>query len=217
MQLRTRKQRGFDEAEAALPHIKPHVSLAMKAMDIVGLLSYLGRRNPLPRPVAPGDVVWMLDNVAFKPSEKSGWQTEFVAAVFEKEPKCTVVDVVQIIARVIGLADDAQENATIEERLMPFLWDLRAGRRFTVVHGDKKMVLGPSDSGGISSDMMRLPPSAPGSIPKTTANVPQGVTGILQSRTYFAEPEGWAVISGVYPPPADWLSMRPPRLDNLEC
>lgn len=197
MQLRTRKKRGFDKTEALLPLIKPHATLAMKAMDAVGLLSYLGRRNPLPRPVAPGDVVWMLDNVAHK-SAKNGWQAEFISAVFEKEAKCAVMDVVQAIARIIGLADDAEERATIEERLMPFLWDLRAGRRFTAVHGDKKVVLGPTDSGGIASDMVRLPRSSPGSIARTTGKVPEGVTGVLQSWTYFAGPEGWSVISGEY-------------------
>ena len=197
MQLRTRKKKGFDKTEALLPLIKPHVTLAMKAMDVVGLLSYFGKRNPLPRPVASGDVVWMLDNVAHK-SSKNGWQAEYISAVFENDPKCTVMDVVQGIASIIGLADDAQERATIEERLMPFLWDLRVGRRFTAVHGDKRVVLGPTDSGGISSDIVRLPRSSPGSIARTTAKVPEGVTGVLQSWTYFAEPEGWSVISGTH-------------------
>lgn len=203
MQLRTRKKKGFDKTEALLPLIRPHVTLAMKAMDVVGLLSYFGKRNPLPRPVAPGDVVWMLDNVAHK--TKKGWQAEFIAAVFEHDAKCAVVDVVQAIASLIGLADDAQERDTIEERLMPFLWDLRVGRRFTAVHGDTRVVLGPTDSRGISSDIVRLPRSSPGSIATTTAKVPESVSGVLQSWTYFAEPEGWSVISGTHthflPPP----------------
>ncbi|SPO05108.1 related to actin cytoskeleton organization and biogenesis [Cephalotrichum gorgonifer] len=197
MQLRTRKKRGFEKTEAALPLTKPSTSLAMKAVDVVGLLSYFGKRNPLPRPVRAGDVVWMLDNVAYKSGSGDSWQAEFVSAVFEGEPKCAVVDVVQVIARLISLADDAQELATIEERLMPFLWDVRAGRRFTAVHADKKFVLGPTDSKGISSDIVRLPPSAPGSITRTSATVPAGVHGLLQSWTYFAEPEGWSVVSDI--------------------
>lgn len=196
MQLRTRKKHGFDKTEALLPLIKPQVTLAMKAMDVVGLLSYLGKRNPLPRPVAPGDVVWMMDNVAYK-GPKGVWQAEFVAAVFEGEPKCVVVDVVQVIARILGLADDAQEHATIEERLLPFLWDLRVGRKFTAVQGDKNLALGPTDSMGISSDILRVPRSAAGSTATSTAKVPEGVTGELQSWTYFADPEGWSVISGM--------------------
>ena len=199
MQLRTRKKQGFDKTEALLPLIKPQLSLAMKAMDVVGLLPYIGKRNLLTRLVAAGDEVWMLDNVAHKNSN-NGWQAEFVAAVFEKESKCVVVDVVQIVAQLIGLADDAEERATIEERILPFLWDLRVGRKFTAVHGDKNMVLGPTDSGGISSNMVSLPQGSPGTIARTTAIAPQGVTGILQSWTYFADPEGWSVISGMYSP-----------------
>lgn len=197
MQLRTRKKKGFDKTEALMPLIKPHVTLAMKAMDVVGLLSYFGKRNPLPRNVASGDVVWMLDNVAHK--TRKGWQTEYISAVFEHDPKCVVMDVAQAIAGIIGLADDAQERATIEERLMPFLWDLRVGRRFTAEHGDRRIVLGPTDAMGIASDVVRLPRSSPGSYARTTAKVPQGVTGVLQSWTYFSEPEGWSVISGMHP------------------
>jgi hypothetical protein len=201
MQLRTRKQRDFDTFEAMLApiHARPPLSLATKAMDIIGLLSHFGKRNPLQRPVAAGDVVWMLDNVAFKQGSKGSWQAEFVTAVYENEPKCTVIDVARVLARIIGLAETAQELATIEERLLPFLWDVRVGRKLAAVHGDTKMVLGPTDSRGISADNVRLPRSAPGSIARTSATVPHGVSGILQSWTYFAEPDGWAVISGMYP------------------
>lgn len=198
MQLRTREKKGFDKTEALLPLIKPHITMAKKAMDVVGLLSYFGKRNPLPRPVASGDVVWLLDNIAHN-SSKKGWQAEYISAVFENDPKCRVMDVAQGVAKIIGLADDAQERATIEERLMPFLWDLRVGRKLTAVHADKRMVLGPTDSMGISSDMVSLPRSSPGSTARTTAKVPEGVTGELESWTYFAEQEGWSVISGTHP------------------
>src|SRR5690606_30225191 len=109
MQLKARKQRRFPETEASLPAFGPkkHLSLASQLLGAVELLSYLGSRNPLPRPVVPGDEVWVLDNVAFKPSKNSAWQAEFVVAVFEKESKDHLMDAVAIISRIIGLADEA--------------------------------------------------------------------------------------------------------------
>lgn len=197
MQLKTRKERRFNETEAILPSTLKKASLPSQLVNAVELLSFLGSRNPLPRPVVPGDEVWILDNVAFKGPRGSGWQTEFVMAVFEKEPKCHLMDAVGILAGIIGLADEAHERKTIEERLLPFVWDLRPGRKLTAVHGSKRVTLGPTGTDGVSSDVISLPSSEPGTISKTVASVPDGVTGILQSWTYFSEPEGWSIISDV--------------------
>lgn len=196
MQLKARKARRFEETEAALPLLKI-ASLPAQLLNVTNVLAHLGRRNPLARQVTKDDVVWMLDNVAFKPGRFNSWQAEFVTAVFERESKERLVDLVGVIARIIGLADEAQEFETLEERLLPFVWDLRPGRKLTAVHSDKRLALGPTGPNGIAGDVVKLPAGEPGALAKTHASVPQGVTGMLSSWTYFAEPEGWSVVSGM--------------------
>ncbi|PKS10892.1 hypothetical protein jhhlp_002650 [Lomentospora prolificans] len=196
MQIKARKARKFEETEAALPILKI-TSLSTQLINVQGILAHLGNKNPLARQVTKDDVVWMLDNVAFKPGRFNSWQAEFVTAVFERESKERLVDLVGAIARIIGLADEAHEFATLEERLLPFVWDLRPGRRLAAAHGEKRLALGPTGPNGIASDLVKLPAGKPGALAKTNASVPQGVTGILSSWTYFAEPEGWSVISDV--------------------
>jgi hypothetical protein len=198
MQQKARKERKFHETEAALPRVRTEPESALELLNVSTILSHLGSRNPMPKPIVAGDIVWLLDNVAFKPSRLGSWQAEFTIAVFENEPKCAVVDVVHVIARIIGLADESQEYRTIEERLMPFLWDLRRGRQVLAQMNDRQLKLGPTGPGGVSHDVMKVPKAEEGTIVKTDALVPKGVGGFLQSWTYFAEPEGWSVVSGLF-------------------
>ena len=195
MQLRTRREFGFDEVEASLPN--PKLTQLPQLLSATGVLSYLGSHNPLGKPVTGKDVVWLFDNTAFKPSRLGSWQAEFVAAVFEQEPKCTVADMVSGIAGKLGLADDAEQLKTIEERLMPFLWDIRPGRQIRAVQDQKEIKLGPTGPNGISSDIIRIPTSESGTLVKTSASTPSGTQGLLDAHTYFADPDGWAIISGV--------------------
>lgn len=198
MQAKARKVRRFDETEAALPVIKVQASLPAQLLNVPALFSHLGSRNPLARQVTYGDVVWMLDNVAFKPGLFSSWQAEFVTAVFEKESKEKLVDLVAVIARIIGLADEDHEFETLEERLLPFVWDLRPGRKLLAAHGDKQFILGPTGPNGIAGHLVKLPTGTPGALTRTKAVVSNGITGILSSWTYFSEPEGWSVVSGMW-------------------
>ncbi|OLN81935.1 Phosphatidate phosphatase APP1-like protein 3 [Colletotrichum chlorophyti] len=196
MQKQTRKERRFDEIEAELP--SPTVpTLKAAYFTASGLLSHLGSYNPLGRPVTDDDIVWLLDNTAYKPSRLGGWQAEFVAAIFEKEPKCRVVDIVQGIAQKLGLADDAEELQTIEERILPFLWDVQPARHLRVVNQKKELKLGPSASNGISTDILKIHDQPSGSTVTSSAAVPRGAAGILEMQTFFAAPEGWAIISDV--------------------
>jgi hypothetical protein len=202
MQHKTRKEHKFDETEAALPVVRPERPLStFEFLEPSSILSHLGSRNPMGKPVMAGDILWILDNVAFRPSRLSSWQAEFTVAVFENEPKCAVVDVVSVIANILGLADESGEYRTIEERLMPFLWDLRRGRQVLAQQQDKTLKLGPTGTGGVAHDVVKVPKAEEGTIVKSDALVPKGVTGILQSWTYFAEPEGWSVVSGSFPFP----------------
>jgi len=133
------------------------------------------------------------------PPTNGEWAAEFSFAVFEKGVKCNIVDVVAEIARKVGLADDQQDMQTIEERLTPFLLDVRPARDITVKHGGLDLKLGPTGSSGIATNgqPVRADKDDDGLV-KGQAVVPAAVTGILSMHTYFAGPDGWGVISGMF-------------------
>lgn len=195
MQLRTRKEHKFDEVEAGLPD-PTAASLRLSQLSVTNIFDRIGNLNPFGRPVANGDIVWLLDNTAFKHSMLGSWQAEFVAAIFERDPKCKVADIVSGIASSVGLADDAVERKTIEERIMPFLWDVRTARIVKAAHNGKELKLGPTSVNGISTEVLKVSSSDKGSFVKAAANIPQGVDGITQMQTYYAGAEGWGIISG---------------------
>ncbi|KAH0498640.1 hypothetical protein TgHK011_005883 [Trichoderma gracile] len=234
MQLRTRKHAKFDEVEKKLPD--PRASVPYQ-FSISNVLNEISIRVPFSKAVAKGDIVWLFDNTAYKQQQSSSssssssssaspsssaaqgdeantpWQAEFIMAVFEGEPKCKVADIVAGLAGIIGLADDAEERRTIEERLLPFLWDIRAGRATTVSqHGGAQLKLGPSGLNGISTNVLKLvhhrddddgkgeaKAEGEGRAPHTkraTLDV-EGVQGVLSMETHFAGPEGWGIISDI--------------------
>ncbi|KAM0254648.1 hypothetical protein ACHAQJ_006557 [Trichoderma viride] len=195
MQLRTRKHRNFDGIENQL--VDPEGSLSHQ-LSISSILNEISTWNPFAKTIVKGDVVWLFDNTAFKEAEHEPWQAEFIMAVFEGEPKCKVADIVASIASAIGLADDAEERKTIEERLLPFLWDIQTARTTTVAQGDLSLKLGPSGFNGISTNVLKLLHNSKASFTtkKTTCDV-EGVEGVLTMQTHFALPEGWGIISDI--------------------
>ncbi|OAA69132.1 hypothetical protein ISF_03507 [Cordyceps fumosorosea ARSEF 2679] len=216
MQRRTRKQNNFDQVEADLPDPQKLAAASAAAvtsltpgfttrLSLAGALSFLGRLNPLgPRPVARGDVVWLLDNTAYRTGSSrfsSSWEAEFVAAVFEEEPRSHLVDAVAGVARVLGIADDAEERKTIQARLIPFVWDVRAAKTVTVAQkgsGRRTIKLGPTGFNGVSSNVMPVASHSKGaSVEATAGGLPSGVPGLLGMQTYYAGPTGWSVISDI--------------------
>jgi hypothetical protein len=198
MQLRTRKEKKFDEVEAQLPN--PGRSTAPAALSKPSPRSFLNRLTsliPFSRTVAANDVVWLFDNTAFRSSPHGHWQAEFVAAVFEHDAKCSVVDMVTKVSEAIGLSDDAAERATIEERLMPFLWDLRPLTKLRLNHLGQELRLDSTGVNGITSTLVKTHGGEAASYAETEAKVPSGVQGILKSQTYYAGPEGWGIISDI--------------------
>ncbi|PTB57259.1 hypothetical protein M431DRAFT_79575 [Trichoderma harzianum CBS 226.95] len=195
MQLRTRKHQKFDDVENQL--VNPKVS-APYQFSVSNVLNEISTWNPFAKAIVKGDVVWLFDNTAFKAAEHEPWQAEFIMAVFENEPKCAVADIVAGIAGAIGLADDAEERKTIEERLLPFLWDIQAARTTTVSQGDLELKLGPSGFNGISTNVLKLLHNSKASFTtkKTTLDI-EGVSGVLSMETHFAAPEGWGIISDI--------------------
>ncbi|PTB71592.1 hypothetical protein M440DRAFT_1395524 [Trichoderma longibrachiatum ATCC 18648] len=233
MQLRTRKLAKFDEIEHKLPDPRASVpyrfsvsnvlnelsirvpfSKAIAKGDVVWLFDNTAyQQQPQQQqstsssspaeatssttPAAQGDDKNNNDN-------NTPWQAEFIMAVFEGEPKCKVADIVAGVAGLVGLADDAEERKTIEQRLLPFLWDIRAGRATTVSqHGGAELKLGPSGLNGISTNVLELThdgeTNAGGEASHTkraTLDV-EGVEGVLSMETHFAGPEGWGIISDI--------------------
>ncbi|KAK3328537.1 hypothetical protein B0T19DRAFT_356418 [Cercophora scortea] len=203
LQDKTRAERGFLDAEAALGRSSSSSSSTDKeprktsSLKLSTLLSYLGPNNPLPIQVSKNDQVWLLDNVAFRGPQGS-WQAEFVAAVFAGEPSARIVDSVGDVAKALGLAKGCDEERIIEARITPFLTPILPGRQAKVTF-DKatKLKLGPGGRNGISSDDKTLPHSSDGSMLTTTADVPLGAGGLLTMKTLYVEPHGWAVISDI--------------------
>ncbi|PNY25050.1 Phosphatidate phosphatase APP1 [Tolypocladium capitatum] len=205
MQLRTRTENKFDHVESSLPdHRAPRLeaSRLRNLGGLLGLLNRLGSLNPFGKAVTSEDLVWLLDNTAFQSGPggaSSPWQAEFVAAVFEREAKCRVVDIVTGVVRAVGLADDAEERKTVEERVTPFLWDIRPARTVTAVqaqHGTQ-LRLGPTNVNGLSSNVLRVPSSGKGSLAKTSTRLGGGEGAIVDMQTYYAGPDGWGIISDI--------------------
>jgi hypothetical protein len=227
MQIKTRKERRFEETEAGLPGVSQHNASKLPGLvaaklpipsKLSDILSYLGSYNPRPQQVTGSDAVWLFDNVAYR-GPGGRWEAEFVAAVLAQDPSCKVADVVSQVAQMAGLSKDAEETATIARRMTPFLMDIQPGRLVNASFGSgPKLKLGPGGRNGISSDIRQLPDGKDGEVVTTTAQVPSGTNGLLEMKTLYAEPEGWAVISGKYlfsgsllPNPAPVLTALLPR------
>lgn len=202
MQERTRLEHKFAETESVIPDPK---SLAMLALRPSGLFSIIRNLTKFQTTISSRDTVWLLDNTAYRDEKTGDWKAEFVAAVFAQDPSCNVVEAVTGIAKLIRFADDAKAVATIERRIVPFLLDTLPGRRVEVLHGfrDQRrhrphLTLGPTGVNGLSSTVLTIPTHHHGGerIPEV-ASVPRGADGLLEARTVFAEPEGWAVISDI--------------------
>lgn len=213
MQQKTRRQSRFQDVESSLGANTTSNHRTFRSLQqpkrlvsdpIANILSYLGPRNPWPQPVTEDDELWLLDNTAFVTIKTSGdgndsrvWNAEFITAVFSQHSSCIVGDAVLQIAELIGLADNDDAKKTIERRLRPFLMDIQPGKQVLALHGGEDLLkLSPGGRNGISFDVLAIPAAPEGMITPTTALVPEGTTGLLQSRTFFADQHGWAVISG---------------------
>lgn len=194
LESQTRTDLGFPDVEASLVSIgAAKVSGTSKLQDI---LSYLGPKNPLPAPITKNDAVWLMDNTAYR-GPTGSWHAEFVAAAFSAHVHSRFVDAVGDIAGAVGLSKGDKEEAVIEKRIVPFVMDILPGRQVKAVFEDSaRLRLGPGGRNGISSDVKKLHSVPKRTIGVTTADVPEETTGILEAKTFFAEPEGWSIISG---------------------
>lgn len=123
-----------------------------------------------------------------------------MAAVWETT---TGTGVCEVVGDVVGkIGGNAGDDEIVEERLRPFVREVRPGRVVNVRFGEKQhgsnLKLGPGGRNGISSDIRPVPDGKGGEIVTSRARVPDGTQGLLEFRTVFAEPEGWGVISGKF-------------------
>lgn len=199
MQHRTRKERRFNETERDLADFSPFTSALSPTDKAYQLLSYLGKKNPFPRSITGEDTVWLLDNTAYRNEQTGKWEAEFVSAVFSQHSSCAVIDAVSAVAGKIDLDEKDPNYPTIEERIRPFLQDIKPGAQVKARHqGGPSLKLGPGGRNGISSDVKGLPKSGDDALlVPTFAEVPKGANGLLEMKTFYAKPEGWGVISDI--------------------
>ena len=198
MEHRTRSKHNFQATESQLPNLRRSPAADDRPNLSQDLFSHLGSYNPLGKAITDNDMVWLLDNTAFRNAKTGGWQAEFVAAVFDKDTGLEVSTVVADVAEKVGIGKGDKQEETIKERLMPFMQSILPGRIVNVDFGGvEPLKLGPGGRNAISSDVKKLPPSYKnGDVVTSFAKVPNQTNGVLQMETAFAEPEGWGLISG---------------------
>jgi hypothetical protein len=203
LENRTRQQGKFPEVEADLPDIKFAQGSDHRPSLKTDLLSYLGPWNPIPQDITGKDQVWLLDNTAYRSDSTGQWQAEFVAAVFDQNTGVEMSKVVTNVAEKLGICKGDAAEATIQERLMPFVQSILPGRRVRVAFDRTQDIdLGPGGRNAISSDTKVIPQHADGDVVSSVAQVPQGANGVLKMQTVYAEPDGWGIISGMR-----WMSV----------
>jgi hypothetical protein len=200
-----RKQSGFPSLESALPKIASRLDIPL--LDNVS--SYFGRKNPLASEVQPGKhSVWILDNTAYRPvhpypHRPQPWQAEFVAAYFQKGTGKDISAWVADIADKAGLKDmdmpDGEGEKIIAQRLQPFVDSIAPAKYVNVELQSSEggaQKLGPGSRNAISTQTVGNLGEHSDGDSMETATIPRELSPHLTGTTYFAEPEGWAVISG---------------------
>lgn len=199
LERQTRVQAGFPELEDTMPLLSSRLSCSL----IDRLTSYLGPRNPLCHLVdSEKDSVWLLDNTAYLSTPLTTaagqhWQAEFVAAYFVKNSGKDVSRIVADLSEKMALEQGDLAEATIRERVQPFVDSILPAHSVYVQIGDGKATkrLGPSDRNGISSDLVCFTGNYTDG--QTITSQAIGMQSATPLTTTFAAPTGWAVISDI--------------------
>jgi len=182
----------FAEIEAEMPILR-----SRRRASIIDKLSagLLGEHNPLAHPVNPRDhTVWLFENTAW-PKGKNEWKAEVLAAYFVKHSGQDESEAVAKISEILGLAEGDEARAKVAKRLQPFLDSVLPAHTAQMEIDGQKFKLGPSSTDGITSDIVRFKSKTKAG----TSITPQliGMASTTPTATYFAEEEGWAIISDV--------------------
>ncbi|KAK5314829.1 hypothetical protein LTR20_002154 [Exophiala xenobiotica] len=205
----SRKQANFAEVEAKLPKRfdRSEMGFIDKGTSVLGFKNPFGKKA-----TAKENIVWILDNTAYRPVKPGKdttqpWEAEFVACYF-REGRKDLTKYVSNIADLLGIdgkaGADPAVTQRIEERLKPFVMAIAPARTIEIEipcpspeGSPHKRLLGPSNSNGISSQIM-LTGGADNAEGKTV--VCKGADAIfpeVKSETRFVGPEGWAILSDI--------------------
>lgn len=207
IERKSRTKSGFDIFEKSLPIVGTLTGVSL--IDrLSSYLTFAGLRNPLSADVNPViESTWLLDNTAYRPvhlyaHKPQPWQAEFIVAYFKKSTGRNVSKIVANIAEKIGLGkdgmDEEQVEKTIAERLQPFVDAIAPARsiRVTLPNGVVHK-LGPGGPSAVSlQTVTNLGEHKDGESISISA-IPQEAARHGGMTTYFAAPQGWAVISGL--------------------
>jgi Uncharacterized conserved protein (DUF2183) len=189
------------------PPVRPF-PLKFSPQPLTYYAGLLGARNPFSKKAKPSEhEIWLLNNTAFRPvngTNAGPWQAEFVACFFQKGRK-DITSTVSSIADMIGLdgslGSDPEVRKRIEQRVRPFVQAIGPARTVEITipnpdaQGSHKRTLGPSDSNGISSQIL-LTGGGDAADGKTVSCKNEAFQGLSNSLR-FAGPEGWSIISDI--------------------
>lgn len=202
---KTRSHGDFRTCERKLPVVASRLEIPFFD-GLTSYLTYFGFRNPFASEARLfQDEVWLFDNYAYQPAQKSGrtsqtWQAEFPAAYFKKNTGKDLSRMVASIADNLSLGkDDKEAEVTIAQRLQPFADSIAPARfhRITLPTGQVQR-LGPGGPSAVSNQTVTDLGRYKDGDTAVSMAIPPELSPYGGMKTYFAGPEGWAVISGVY-------------------
>ncbi|POS83738.1 hypothetical protein EPUL_003167, partial [Erysiphe pulchra] len=151
------------------------------------------------RNIAVNDTVWALDNTAYRTAEGK-WQARFDVVVFGQDTGNRVVSTVVDVAKMLNIGISDGSRQLIIERLGLLLQPALQGKIVEILFAAQKSSMlrtSPTGSSGISSDIQDLPCFHGIHTVRSVVNAPSGAKGLLEMTTFFAEPEGWGIISDI--------------------
>lgn len=196
MEYKTRETQNFKQTEDSLPRTQ-NASSPTSSSFTEKALSELRICKPEPHHITADNIIWLLDNTAYRNTQTGEWEAEFVAAAWEKNSGVDVSNAVANLCEKLGILQGSAEAMGVEERLMPFVREIRTGGVLDVDFAGHTLRLGPGGPNAISCNVRNIPEGRGDQVVTSTAIVPTGTGGVLDMRTYFAEPEGWGLISGM--------------------
>ena len=201
----TRKTGDFKGVEKTM-HCKLGSPLDVPWID--NITSYLGTRNPFARQIDPkNEVVWLLDNTAYRPvhfyaHKEQPFQSEYVAAYFQKNTGKDTSAAVADIAEALGLKgkglEEEETEQRIAERLQPFVDTVAPARWVDIQFPDgRKERLGPGARSAVSErTIVALEEHKDGETIEVRTQ-PAEILPHGAMTTHFAAPEGWLVVSDI--------------------
>lgn len=206
LERKTRSKGNFSICERKLPVIASRFEIPFFD-GITSYLTYFGFRNPFASEARSSkQEVWLFDNYAYQSAHGSAkdaqtWQAEFPVAYFKKNTGRDLSRLVASVADNIGLGrNDEEVEETIAQRLQPFADAIAPSRylKITLPTGNVQK-LGPGGPSAISNQTVADLGRYKDGDTAVSLAIPPELAPYGGMTTFFAAPEGWAVISGVHP------------------